>query len=740
MNIITQNPFRVLGLTCNATERELQKQIGIIKRYAEVGKTKSLDYDFEFIGEFKRDSEEIQEASNRIEQAHKKFLYSLFWFVKNNQFDEIAFNNLKEKEIEKAIEIWNKTLKEEITTKNYSSYLNLSTLYIALSTIEEQIDLQKLQTGISLKGNLIHSESLKDLSKLVTGNGVASDPVDISKKFVDEVIELLKPYLNKNKGISTNDLISLFNTFPSNIQKYIASKFTEVPIAAIENRIEKTTKKRKNNPRDAEEYGEELYKSTKSDITLLKKLMGSSNVQYQMLANKLANEIIQCSIDFFNERQENDNIENFDSNLDKTISLVKIAGSVAISDQIKAKVENNLSTLSGMKSKAINEALKFLQSVKDAYKTNEEKIRTQVRELEENDISIRLGHKLINQGAVEDSIKNSLDWGKINIILTKIFTNRILKLIRESDDDKLKVEFLALANWLRQYSLQNSVIFKIIQSYKSIPPKLPFKINSSKITSTENMPLYTKHIRLIGLELDVDVFKDTKVTLYLKYITPSGEVNYKGKKSINEYTLKETKTLEKSAKTIRLLGWGDQNKCIYEVGEHHIEVYYEEHLIHKVSFIVNLAPYDKINNEIIQLNEKLSEEKQKQYFKKELHNLYNNKKKLVSKLNNIINKQVYYEEFNSLQKQLEEIKEWKLFRGQETRNKQILEQQQKIDFLKERERKEKEIDIAILNEQILLENNKIEEIKAKAKAMKEEKISIVQRKIERKKSELLKLK
>ena len=335
MNIIKQNPFRILGLTGNATEKELQKQIGIIKRYAEVGKTKSFDYDFEFIGDFTRNTNEIQQASNSIEQAHKKLLYSLFWFVKNNQFDEIAFNYLKEKETDKAIEIWNKTLKEEITSKNYSSYLNLSTLYIALSTIDDQIELQKLQAGISLKGNLIHSENLKDFSKLVTRNGIANDPIEISKKFVDEVIELLKPYLNKRNGISTNDLISLFNTFPASIKKYVSAKFTEIPISNIENKVEKTTRKRKVNPRDAEEYGEELYKSTKSDITLLKRLMGASNVQFQMIANKLANEILQCSIDFFNKHRDEGG--EFDPG-DDAIKITKYAKSIGATGHTKDRI------------------------------------------------------------------------------------------------------------------------------------------------------------------------------------------------------------------------------------------------------------------------------------------------------------------------------------------------------------------------------------------------------------------
>jgi len=457
MNIITQNPFRVLGLTGNATEKELQKQIGIIKRYAEVGKRKSFDYDFEFIGDFTRSAEEIQEASNRIEQAHKKFLYSLFWFVKNTQFDEIAFNNLKEKEIEKAIEIWSKTLKEEITTKNYSSYLNLSTLYIALSMIEEQIDLQKLQTGISLKGNLIHSESLKDLSKLVTGNGVASDPVDISKKFVDEVIELLNPYLNKNYGISTNDLISLFNTFPSNIQKYISSKFTEVPISAIENKIEKTTRKRKANPQNADKYAEELYKSSKRDITLLKNLMGSSNVQFRMLSDKIANEILQCSVDYFNDRQENDMDDNFETNLNTAMKLVKLADSVALSDQVKERAKENLNTLLEMKDRAIHQAIALLNSIKLAYEKACRDIDKQVEELQYTTMPGILGgqpmriprHDVsINWSKVEKMKKQALNWDKVvEVVGSGISLNDVATIQNCSNQNKIS-EYKKLVDFL----------------------------------------------------------------------------------------------------------------------------------------------------------------------------------------------------------------------------------------------------------------------------------------------------
>ena len=409
MNIIKQNPFRILGLTGNATEKELQKQISIIKRYAEIGKSKSFDYDFEFIGDFSRTSGEIQQASNKIEQSHKKLLYSLFWFVKNNQFDDIALKNLKEGDIDKAIEIWNKTLKEEITSKNYSSYLNLSTLYIVLSTIDGQIELQKLQDGIALKGVLIHSERLKDFSKLVTGNGNTNDPVEISKNFVDEVLELLNPYLNKRSGISTNDLINLFNKFPLSVKNYVTEKFTEIPISSIENEIEKSTRKRKDYPSDAVEHGEELYKLTKSDIILLKKLLGSTNMQFQMLADKVANEVLQCSIDFFNVRQKNDSDDKFEENLNKAIGLVKLARSIAVSDRVKNRSEENIKILLEMKDREIYQAIAILSSIKMVYEQAIMKIDVQVMEM-----SMRMSsNQTINFSKVDKMKANCLDWSKV---------------------------------------------------------------------------------------------------------------------------------------------------------------------------------------------------------------------------------------------------------------------------------------------------------------------------------------
>jgi len=374
MDFIRQNPFRVLGLNGNATERELQKQIGIIKRYAEIGKMKSFDYDFECLGTLFRSSENIQLASNRIEQAHKKIFYALFWFVKNNQFDEIALNNLKNNQKNKAAGIWSKTLKKEITGKNFSSYLNLSTLCLAFSAVGEQLYKKDLKTGISLKGDLIYSNYFKDFSVLVTGNKIASDPIEISKQFVDEIIEFLKPYLNKKKGISINDLLDLFSTFPNSIQKYISTKFTDTPVSNIENKIDQAATKRKEDPGNADKFGKVIFKSTKRDMILLGELLGESNLQYQMIANKLANEILQCSIDFFNKhRGENG---EFDPGHD-AIKIVRYADLIGATGHIKDKINETLTSIqewindapNRKKQKIVADDLAFVMAQLQTYQT-----------------------------------------------------------------------------------------------------------------------------------------------------------------------------------------------------------------------------------------------------------------------------------------------------------------------------------------------------------------------------------
>ena len=360
MSVIHNNPFRILGLMANATERELQKQIGIIKRYAEIGKAATFDTDYEFLEPMTRTLDDVQVATGKIEQGDKKRHYALFWMVKNTQFDEIAFNNLNENNTDKAIDIWEKTLKSVVTKKNYSSYLNLSTLYAALSVTNTMIDLPMLQKSFKIKSQVLNSESLKFLSELISTNPNSVDVTEISKRFVDETYEWLKPYIDKPliiqrdneqisvfeeeceaKGLTVQDLINLFRSYPENIRTYFSDKFTEIPISNIETTINKTEILRKKDPHNAEEFGHELYEKTTDDLEQIEKVLGAANIQYQMLASKLAGEILQCAIEFFNVFIKDDELDPGD----EALRLCDLAKTIGATGQTADRIDDNAETI-----------------------------------------------------------------------------------------------------------------------------------------------------------------------------------------------------------------------------------------------------------------------------------------------------------------------------------------------------------------------------------------------------------
>jgi len=342
MNAVKNNPYRTLGLFGNSSEKELQKQITTIKRFAEVGKTKAFDYDFPFFGEVVRSTEKVQEAASKIEQAKNKVHYALFWFLNSGHIDEAALNNLKEGHIEKATEIWEKTLKDStVTAKNFASISNLSTLQLGIVTYNGSFDPEKFSASIDLKGKLLLSEVFNNFVTTVIGEGISINRDIILKEFADEILQIVKPYLNKPNGIKSSQLISAFNSFPNEIKQYVSGKFTDRPLNNIENQIELTKQKRDDNPNDAEQYGEELYKNTKEDLVFLKNVWGSNNVQYQMIANKLANEILQCAVDFFIEYRDSDEYDPGEP----AMKVMKMAKAINPTGQTKSRLDENIENL-----------------------------------------------------------------------------------------------------------------------------------------------------------------------------------------------------------------------------------------------------------------------------------------------------------------------------------------------------------------------------------------------------------
>lgn len=585
MKSIINNPYRIAGILANSSEKDILKQKSKIKRFSEVGKEISSEYDFPFLSSLSRSSTIIDKAFSDIEQNQNKVFYSLFWFLNLNPIDNTAIQHLISGNKEKAFEIWEKLSNDkEVNSKNYSAFNNISTLYLLGHSKED------LKRGITTKIKLIESENFKDFVHTVADETFSIDTPKQIELLIDELLTLFKG------KYSTSEAMELFSNCNGTAQKYLSKKFTEEPVHKIETQIEQCNKKRTNNKGNAYKFGTDLYTNTKSELALLKSIVGNANLQYKILADNIAKEILQCSVDYFNESQEQEKSGNY---LEEAMKLAKLAESVAINDATKNKVKENISTLEGMKDQELSQIVEVLKSVKLMYEDNERKINQEVRDLEKNDVLIKLGHKSINWGAVKDNIRNSINWGNVNDLLSGILTDKNLKKIKESDKSEAKKEFWELINWTENNSLKSATISRIIEIYKKIAPKLSFEILSAEISNTDSnskiieKPFFIEDIRYVGIKLKVRSTGTQKISIYKKYINPEGKYSNNSKTSPKGYTSVNELTITPQSSVIDLGGYGNAKECSYMVGEHKIEIYVDHYKIYTKTFQVDWSPAKK---------------------------------------------------------------------------------------------------------------------------------------------------
>jgi len=430
MELIQNNPFRIAGILTNSSQRELERNKGKFSKYIKVGKAPKSEFDFESLGHFERTEETLQKAFSRLEQNKDKVNYALFWFMNASPFDNTAIDYLKNGQEEKAVEIWQKiTQNKEVSSKNFSALSNLGT-YKLLS--QDQYDIKK---GIEAKIKLVESDYFKNFVHTVADETYSIDNQKQIEKLVDELLDQFKDQYSSSKTLE------LFNNCNGSAQKYLSDKFTEEPIYKIESQIESCKKKRKADKGRTYEFGLKLFTNTKDDLSLLKSLLGTSDLKYKAVADQLANEIMQCGIDYFNESQENDSSENY---LESAQKLTKLADSIAVGKLAKDRAKDNLATLADMKDREVNQAIAILNSIKLAYEKAISEIDAQVSAMR----MTMSYNQSINYSKVDKMKANCLNWDKVvEVVSNGISINDVEAIQRCSNQSKVS-EYKNLVDFL----------------------------------------------------------------------------------------------------------------------------------------------------------------------------------------------------------------------------------------------------------------------------------------------------
>ncbi len=138
-------------------------------------------------------------------------------------------------------------------------------------------------------------------------------------------------------------------------------------------------------------------------------------------------------------------------------------------------------------------------------------------------------------------------------------------------------------------------------------------------------------------------------------------------------------------KEINFSGWGNADECnLLDIGKYRIEIYVDEYLIHTKEFIVDIAPSEKFEKRLKEADAKL----------KKLNNKFIFKLKSIQQKNELI-----------------EINKFQLFRGSSEKQRQITNQQNKINELLKRSEKEKSSEFK--NQEAKIERFKSELLRSK---------------------------
>ena len=312
MNILRNNPYRLLGVYSNSPTKERLANHNRMKAFLKVGKPVSFPLDLpQYLSAIKRTEASVMDAEAQLTLPKDQLLYAQFWFVKATRLDEVAFNHLFAGEIDKAEEIWQK--------KDTASSLQ-NRIVCALMREDYR---RAITCAETLYENPLYSNQF--VSAILGADGNA-DVASLAFRFLDVLCD----------EAGANQLLPFIDD--DAWKSHVEEKAVKPLVDSIQDAIAIAKKSKEKGAEARLNAGEALRENTRSAFQQLKGFLSATDLQYQMIADKLGLEILQCGIDYFNGSDEPEAAH-------KAMSLQKYAQSIVVGQMAKDRCKENVDIL-----------------------------------------------------------------------------------------------------------------------------------------------------------------------------------------------------------------------------------------------------------------------------------------------------------------------------------------------------------------------------------------------------------
>lgn len=376
LKAVIDNPFRVLGVYSNAKPAEIVSNCDDMEAYLSIGQSVSFELDLNnLMPELERSADSVDNAKKRINLPKDKLKYALFWFFKDSS-SEHAMNHLKNGDFGSANSVF------EIED-SFSTRINQSVVALMQNN---------LGTAISRMSEMIHDGDYRDaFVKAICGTTFTLGEDEMAHLYIDTLLEEI-PASTLMESFQENGVLE-------EDEIYLKEKAVDEPISRINTEISKAKSVARNDADANYRTGMVLMQNTKNDLAKVKNMLGASDMRYQMLADDLANTILQCGINYFNNSDDDDDIE-------KALTIQQYACNIAVGKLCRDRCNQNVAILKKKKEEqAISSDLSFIAGELQSFKS-----KTSSIDNAKNFVNICIPHL--------NNIKNQL--GSSNVLYLQI--------------------------------------------------------------------------------------------------------------------------------------------------------------------------------------------------------------------------------------------------------------------------------------------------------------------------------
>lgn len=340
-----------MGICSNAPTAERLANSRKLNAFLKVNKEVTFPLDLtNILPILSRTSEGMNTANNSINLPKDQLKYALFWFINASAIDKMALEYLQNGNSSKASDLFQKK-------ETYSSLVNQGVMAFIQDDKGE---------AIHCITKVIHDDEYRNaFVESICGTAFQISEEDLAQLFIDTLLE----------EVNVLQLKDLFDQYGTSYDddELLNEKSIGEPIAAINSAVAQAKNVNKDDALAQYQAGINLMNSTKSDLQSIRSILGTSNMQYQMVADNLAKQILQCGINYYNNANEDEYIE-----IDKAFTLHNYALSIAVGKLTKDRCKENVDILKKKKEelppKEVRYYDKMIKDVLAIYMTQPDKI------------------------------------------------------------------------------------------------------------------------------------------------------------------------------------------------------------------------------------------------------------------------------------------------------------------------------------------------------------------------------